>query len=59
MHNSVEFLQEVNSNEVFSAAVNICKPLAVFTVVVEVEHRRNGVNSNAVNVVLVKPEHSR
>ena len=36
--NVVELLQEVNGNEVFSAAVSVGDPLAVLAVVVEIKH---------------------
>ena len=57
MDNIVELLDEVDRDEVLSAAVGVGDPLAVLAVVVEIEHRSNGVNADAVDVVHIEPEH--
>ena len=52
----VEFLQERDGFEVLDAAVGVGDPLAVLAVIVEVQHGRDGVDTDAVDVVLVEPE---
>src|SRR5574337_333243 len=42
--------------EVLPAAVLVGNPLALAPRVIEVNHRRHGIDAQAVNVVLLKPE---
>ena len=52
----VERAQELDRLEVLVAAVLVRDPLARLARVVEVEHRRDRVDAQAVDVVLVEPE---
>jgi hypothetical protein len=52
----VELLQERDRVEVLAAAELVRHPLALLARVVEVEHRRHGVDADAVDVVLAHPE---
>ena len=52
----VELADEVDRLEVLAAAEAVRNPLAVVARVVEVEHRRDGVDAQAVGVVLLQPE---
>ncbi len=52
----VELLEEVDGFEVLAAAVAVRHPLAFFAAVVEVQHRGDRIDAQAVDVVLVEPE---
>ena len=54
----VEFLQELHRLEIARVAVFVRLPLAVLAPVVEVEHIRDRVDAQAVDVELLKPEQS-
>ena len=54
----VELLQKFDSLKIFIAAVFIRHPLAVLAVVIEIQHRCNGVYPYAVKVIFFKPERS-
>ena len=56
VHRHVEFLEEVDGNQVFAAAVLIGNPLALLARVVQVEHRGHGVDAQAVDVHVFQPE---
>ena len=51
----VEPLQEVHGFEVLAPAVLVGNPLAVLPRVVEIEHRRHGIDAQAVDVELLQP----
>ena len=51
----VHLLQERDRLEVLAAAVDVGRPLAVLARVVEVEHRGDGVDAQAVDVELLEP----
>ncbi len=57
VHRLVQMPQELDRAQVFLAAVRVGDPLARLAPVVEIEHRRDGVHAQAVDVVLVEPEH--
>ena len=52
----VELLEEVDGFEVLAAAEAVGNPLAFLAAVVEVQHRGDGIDAQAVDVVLVEPE---
>ncbi len=52
----VQLAQEVDRLEVLAAAVDVRQPLPLVARVVEVEHRRDGVDAQAVGVVALEPE---
>src|SRR4029453_8326643 len=54
----VELAQELDRAEIFSAAMDIGKPLALLASVIEVQHRRNGVDAQSIDVVFREPEPS-
>ena len=51
----VERFQELNRFEVLISSVDICSPLTGLSVIVKVQHGSDRVNSQSVNVELVKP----
>src|SRR3546814_8310233 len=53
---SSDLLEERDGLEVGVAAVDVGRPLPVLAGVVEVEHRRDGVHPQAVDVQLAEPE---
>ena len=53
----VELLEEVHGLEVARVAVLVRRPLAILAAVVEVEHVRDCVDAQAVDVELLEPEH--
>ena len=55
----VEFLEEVNSRKIFSAAVHIGNPFAVLTVIIEIKHGSNSIHTDTVKVIFLEPEDSR
>ncbi len=55
----VEFLEEVDRFEVLVAAEDVRHPFAGFARIVEIEHRRDRVDPQAVEVVTVQPEQRR
>ena len=59
VHDLVHALQERDRLQVLAAAVPVRDPLAGFARVVQVQHRRHGVHPQAVDVVLLDPEHAR
>ena len=56
MSDFVEFLQQTDGRQVLASAVFVGNPLAFFAAVVEVEHRRDRIDAQAIDVVLVQPE---
>src|SRR5205814_6979007 len=52
----VERSQEQNGIEIFLAAVAVGNPFTFLPRVIEIEHRRDGIDAQAVDVVLVEPE---
>ena len=52
----VELLQERNRFEILASAEAVRHPLALLARVVEVQHRRHGVDAQPVDVVLAQPE---
>src|SRR5262245_23920010 len=52
----VELLDKVDRFEILSTAVDVRHPLPGLARVVEVEHRRNRINPQPVDVILLKPE---
>ena len=52
----VKLFEEIDRLQVFPAAVLIGNPLPFLAAVVQVKHGRNGVDSQSVDVVLVKPK---
>ena len=52
----VELFYKCHGFEILSSAVGIRTPFAVLAPVVEIEHGRNGVDSQSVNVVDLEPE---
>src|SRR4051794_7117461 len=56
MRQAVQLLQETDRLEVLAPAVLIRDPLSRLARVIEVEHRRDGVHAEAVDVVLLEPE---
>ena len=52
----VEFLEEADGLQVFAAAEFVGQPVALLAAVVEVQHRGDGIDAQAVDVVLVQPE---
>ena len=56
VHDLVELLQELDRVEVLVAAVLVRHPLALLAGVVQVQHRRDRVDPDAVGVVLAQPE---
>ena len=55
MHDLVHLLQERDRVEVLAPAELVRHPLALLARVVEVEHRRDGVDAQAVGVELLQP----
>ena len=55
MHRLVELLEELDRLEILASAVAVAQPLARLAAVVEVEHRRDGVDAQAVDVEFVEP----
>src|SRR5215472_15821159 len=53
---SVQLLQKRDRVEVFTAAVLIRDPLPFLARVIEIQHRCNGIDAQAVDVILVQPE---
>ncbi|CRH69057.1 Uncharacterised protein [Chlamydia trachomatis] len=53
---SVCFLNKVNSLKVFAPTIHVWTPLASFTAVIQVEHRRHSVYTQSINVIFAKPE---
>ena len=56
MTDLVEPFDEVDGGEVFVAAVDIGDPLAGLARIVEIEHRRDGVDPQAVEMIAIEPE---
>jgi hypothetical protein len=56
MHELVELLEECDGIEVFAAAERVRHPLTLLARVVEVEHRRDRINAQPVDVELAQPE---
>ena len=52
----VQFAQEGNGFQIFIAAILVGNPIAGVTGIIQVEHGRNGINSQTVYVELLKPE---
>ncbi len=55
MHHGIQVLKELNRIEIFIAAVFIRYPLTLLLAVVQIEHGRHCVNSDAVDMVLSDP----
>ena len=55
---AVKLFDKLDSLHVFFSSEDIRHPLAVFSVVVKIQHRRYGINTNTVNVIFIHPEHS-
>ena len=53
----IEFLEEVHGLEVARVAVLVRRPLAVLAAIVEVEHIRDCIDAQTVDVELLEPEH--
>ena len=58
VNSGVESLDELDRFKVLMAAVLVGYPFAVSSVIVEIKHRGDSVNADAVNMILVEPEHS-
>jgi hypothetical protein len=54
----VEALQEIDRVEILPAAVDVRHPLTGFARVVEVEHRRDGIHTEPIDVIFGEPEES-
>ena len=54
--NLVEPFDEIDGGQVFVAAVDVGYPLAGLPRIIEIEHRRDGVDPQAVEVVTIEPE---
>ena len=55
MRHGVELAQELERLEILAAAVLVRQPLARLAAVVEVQHRRDGIDAQAVDVVALHP----
>ena len=53
----VEPAQEVDGFEIFASAEFVGDPLAFLARIIEIEHGSDGIHAQAVDVVLVEPEH--
>src|SRR5215470_3727443 len=53
----IEASEKIDGFEILASAELVGDPLALFAGVVEIEHRRNGVDPQTVDVILVVPEH--
>ena len=53
----IEAAQEVDGVEIFTSAKFIGNPLAFFTRIIQVQHGRDRIYAQAVDVVLIEPEH--
>src|SRR5271170_1377619 len=56
--NGVEMFHEFDGVEILAPAMNIGHPFARFPGVIKVEHRSNGIHSQAIDMVFVEPEKS-
>ena len=53
---AIELLEELDRLDIFLPAIFVGYPLALLAAVVEIEHRRDGVDAQAVDVEFVQPE---
>jgi hypothetical protein len=57
LHRLVELLQELDGFEILAAALPVAQPLSGLPAVVQIQHRRDGIDPQAVHVELVEPVH--
>ena len=58
MHDGVHVLEELNRLQVFPATELIGNPFSVFAGIVEIQHGRDGVDTEPVEMIHVEPEPS-